>query len=152
MPRLHEKKSATEGETQSFRRQGWFRPTIGALLGVVSYILLKGGLVSIASPTATADKVLYFGGIAFLAGFSETQRKRVLRKIDLRLVPMLTLLYLVSYIDRANIGWSSWARRRDEADRTRQCENRRASAQSEPFRNAVQHCLGHLLRTLRLVW
>jgi hypothetical protein len=60
-----------EGETQSFRRQGWFRPTIGALLGVVSYVLLKGGLVSIASPTAGADKVLYFGGIAFLAGFSE---------------------------------------------------------------------------------
>jgi hypothetical protein len=60
-----------EGETQSFRRQGWFRPTIGALLGVVSYILLKGGLISIASPAATADKVLYFGGIAFLAGFSE---------------------------------------------------------------------------------
>lgn len=41
---------------------------------------------------------------AFLASISEDERKRILRKIDWRLVPMLFLLYLISFIDRANIG------------------------------------------------
>ncbi|CAK1361025.1 putative transporter [Cercospora beticola] len=41
---------------------------------------------------------------AFLAGFSEEQRKAVLRKVDWRLVPVLLILYLISFIDRANIG------------------------------------------------
>ena len=40
----------------------------------------------------------------FLASFSEEQKKVVLRKIDVRLVPMLLVLYLISFIDRANIG------------------------------------------------
>ena len=43
---------------------------------------------------------------AFLAGFSEEQRKAVLRKVDWRLVPVLLILYLISFIDRANIGKS----------------------------------------------
>lgn len=42
--------------------------------------------------------------VAFLAGFTDEQRKKVLRKVDWRLVPMLLLLYLLSFIDRANIG------------------------------------------------
>lgn len=41
---------------------------------------------------------------AFLAGFSDEQRKVVLRKVDWRLVPVLLILYLISFIDRANIG------------------------------------------------
>lgn len=40
----------------------------------------------------------------FLAHFTEAQRKQVLRKVDWRLVPMLLILYLISFIDRANIG------------------------------------------------
>ncbi|KAI5204021.1 MFS general substrate transporter [Aureobasidium subglaciale] len=40
----------------------------------------------------------------FLVGFTDEQRKRVLRKVDWRLVPMLLILYLISFIDRANIG------------------------------------------------
>ncbi|KAK7023646.1 hypothetical protein VNI00_016608 [Paramarasmius palmivorus] len=40
----------------------------------------------------------------FLANFPEEQRKSVLRRLDMRLMPMLTVLYLVSYIDRTNIG------------------------------------------------
>lgn len=40
----------------------------------------------------------------FLASFSDEQKKVVLRKIDMRLVPMLLVLYLISFIDRANIG------------------------------------------------
>ena len=40
----------------------------------------------------------------FLASFSDEQKKVVLRKVDWRLVPMLLVLYLISFIDRANIG------------------------------------------------
>jgi hypothetical protein len=32
--------------------------------------------------------------------YSEEQEKRLWRKIDLRLMPMLTLMYLVSFLDR----------------------------------------------------
>lgn len=32
----------------------------------------------------------------------EAEARRVLRKVDMRLVPMLSLLYLVSFIDRSN--------------------------------------------------
>ncbi len=62
---------APEGEKQSFMQQGFVRPWIGSLLGIASFVLLKGGLISIATPSGTADKILYYGGIAFLAGFSE---------------------------------------------------------------------------------
>jgi len=34
----------------------------------------------------------------------EAESARVLRKVDMRLVPMLALLYLVAFIDRSNIG------------------------------------------------
>lgn len=33
----------------------------------------------------------------------DREAARVLRKVDLRLVPMLSLLYLVAFIDRSNI-------------------------------------------------
>ena len=42
--------------------------------------------------------------LAFVRDFPEDKRKKVVRKVDVRLVPFLTLLYLFSYIDRANIG------------------------------------------------
>jgi hypothetical protein len=37
-----------------------------------------------------------------LPGNSET--KRILRKVDVRLVPMLALLYVIAFLDRSNIG------------------------------------------------
>ncbi|EUC46479.1 hypothetical protein COCMIDRAFT_35841 [Bipolaris oryzae ATCC 44560] len=40
----------------------------------------------------------------FYTNYPEQKRKRVLRKVDIRLVPMLAILYLISHIDRANIG------------------------------------------------
>lgn len=40
----------------------------------------------------------------FLESFSDERRKAMYRKIDWRLVPMLSLLYLFAYLDRANIG------------------------------------------------
>ena len=40
----------------------------------------------------------------FIASFTDDQRKAVLRKVDWRLVPVLLVLYLIAFIDRANIG------------------------------------------------
>ncbi|KAG7120823.1 MFS-type transporter cnsO like protein [Verticillium longisporum] len=40
----------------------------------------------------------------FFETYPEEKRKRVFRKVDFRLVPMLALLYLICHIDRANIG------------------------------------------------
>ncbi|KAL4931029.1 major facilitator superfamily domain-containing protein [Aspergillus undulatus] len=39
-----------------------------------------------------------------IADFPEQKSKKLLRKVDLRLLPPLIALYLLSYIDRANIG------------------------------------------------
>jgi hypothetical protein len=36
--------------------------------------------------------------------FTQEQEKRVLRKMDLRLIPMLSILYLLAFLDRGNIG------------------------------------------------
>lgn len=36
--------------------------------------------------------------------FSSVDEKAVLRKMDIRLLPMLALLYLLSFLDRGNIG------------------------------------------------
>lgn len=36
--------------------------------------------------------------------FTPGQEKRVLRKMDLRLIPMLSVLYLLAFLDRGNIG------------------------------------------------
>lgn len=39
-----------------------------------------------------------------LPSYDPTEVKRVLRKVDLRLLPMLTALYLLAFLDRGNIG------------------------------------------------
>jgi hypothetical protein len=36
--------------------------------------------------------------------FSMVDEKKTLRKMDVRLIPMLALLYLLSFLDRGNIG------------------------------------------------
>ncbi|OGM49825.1 MFS transporter [Aspergillus bombycis] len=40
----------------------------------------------------------------FYRNFSDRRKKLLLRKVDIRLVPMLCILYLISHLDRANIG------------------------------------------------
>ncbi|KAF6823705.1 major facilitator superfamily transporter [Colletotrichum plurivorum] len=40
----------------------------------------------------------------FLANFPEEKKKRAVRKVDFRLIPMLVLLYLMAYLDKTNIG------------------------------------------------
>ncbi|KAI9676987.1 MAG: hypothetical protein M1817_006826 [Caeruleum heppii] len=56
------------------------------------------------SPTekATADHDAEWAGAN--PDFSHINEKKVLRKMDLRLIPMLALLYLLSFLDRGNIG------------------------------------------------
>ena len=38
------------------------------------------------------------------AGFDAQREAKLLRKMDLRLIPLLALLYLMSFLDRGNIG------------------------------------------------
>lgn len=40
----------------------------------------------------------------FLLSLSEKEKSQIYWKVDIRLVPMLAMLYLVSHLDRANIG------------------------------------------------
>jgi hypothetical protein len=40
----------------------------------------------------------------FLARFTAKEERAIYRKVDFRVVPMLSLLYLISHLDRANIG------------------------------------------------
>jgi len=50
------------------------RPLLGALFGGALYLLLAGGLITVAQTPTPEDpvKLLYFyAGIAFVAGFSE---------------------------------------------------------------------------------
>ncbi|KAI2784535.1 MFS general substrate transporter [Daldinia loculata] len=41
---------------------------------------------------------------ATLESFADVDEKKILRKMDLRLIPMLAMLYLLSFLDRGNIG------------------------------------------------
>lgn len=42
--------------------------------------------------------------------YDEAEAARVLRKVDVRLVPMLALLYLVAFIDRSNSTYCDYTR------------------------------------------
>ncbi|KAK8054314.1 hypothetical protein PG996_013615 [Apiospora saccharicola] len=41
---------------------------------------------------------------AFLQNYPDDKRKKVIRKVDMRLIPMLLFLYLITYLDKTNIG------------------------------------------------
>ena len=57
---------------------------------------------------ATAEDVFYKGYVdsagAEAAGIDPVAEKKLLRKIDLHLIPILWLLFLCAFIDRINIG------------------------------------------------
>ncbi|KZL74853.1 major facilitator superfamily transporter [Colletotrichum incanum] len=42
--------------------------------------------------------------VEFLANFPEESKKKAVRKVDYRLIPMLVVLYLMAYLDKTNIG------------------------------------------------
>ncbi|KAI0389351.1 major facilitator superfamily domain-containing protein [Xylariaceae sp. FL0594] len=54
-------------------------------------------VVSHIDAIATAPGVTY-------ESFAHLDEKKILRKMDMRLIPMLALLYLLSFLDRGNIG------------------------------------------------
>ncbi|KAH7231472.1 hypothetical protein FSOLCH5_015210 [Fusarium solani] len=61
------------------------------------------------SGTDRLGEVEHIKGLATAPGttrdsFSHLDEKKILRKMDLRLIPMLALLYLLSFLDRGNIG------------------------------------------------
>lgn len=49
------------------------------------------------------DNIVFAPGTTY-ESFSHLDEKKILRKMDLRLLPMLALLYLLSFLDRGNIG------------------------------------------------
>lgn len=69
------------------------------------------------SPSDAKSEVLDFrsqdlNNISPPLQLSEAEEKKLWRKIDLKLLPILTLLYLLSFMDRGNVpvrfGWAGW--------------------------------------------
>jgi hypothetical protein len=58
--------------------------------------------------TKNADRIAYGHSdedAEFLANFDEAKKKKMYRKIDWRLIPMLALLYLISCMSREEVEW-----------------------------------------------
>jgi hypothetical protein len=56
-----------------------------------------------AEEIARIDKLATAPGVT-AASFAHLDEKKILRKMDWHLIPMLALLYLLSFLDRGNIG------------------------------------------------
>lgn len=50
---------------------GGFRPLIGAAFGAALFVLIRGHLLPLTLPPDDRTALFYFGGLAFIAGFSE---------------------------------------------------------------------------------
>lgn len=72
--------------------------------------------------------------------YDEKEARRILSKVDYRLVPILSLLYLVAFIDRSNSKLSIAQDAHVLTSSSRQCESRRLDDGSEHAWLAVQHC------------
>jgi hypothetical protein len=58
----------------------------------------------ITSPSpSSSDKHEFDSELADLT-WSEDEEKKIRRKLDFRVVPLVTLLYLLCFLDRANVG------------------------------------------------
>ena len=73
------------------------------------------------------------------------QERKLWRKIDRRLLPILTLMYLCSFLDRGNIGTSLMGLKRSpyscrDANMFRQCQAARVNYATSPGWEQVQHC------------
>jgi hypothetical protein len=68
---------------------------MGTTSVVDSASLEKGAAVSVHSPTSSTH---------LSPPFDKAAERRLIRKLDLRILPVLWVLYLVNFIDRANIG------------------------------------------------
>lgn len=81
--------------------------------------------------------------------YDESETKKVLRKVDWRLLPMLTLLYVLSFIDRSNSAYPPEKLRVQAclADNviSWKCQSRGHEQGLGPDRNSVQHRVCHIL-------
>lgn len=67
-------------------------------------VILRNSPDIFASPPSD-QKAAYNSKFSTVNGdFSHIDSKKVLRKMDLHLIPMLALLYLLAFLDRGNIG------------------------------------------------
>ena len=57
--------------------------------------------IDLQKPLYSSERAEYDN---LLITFDAPRQKKLLRKIDMRLLPPLALLYLVSYMDRTNMG------------------------------------------------
>jgi hypothetical protein len=64
---------------------------------------LSGQGRSKAEEKERIDKLATAPGVT-LESFAHLDEKKILRKMDWHLIPMLALLYLLSFLDRGNIG------------------------------------------------
>jgi hypothetical protein len=62
-------------------------------LGVVKELEEHGELVTVDNGVSEA---------LLRAGLHEDEQTRILRKVDYRLLPLLTFLYLIAFVDRTN--------------------------------------------------
>lgn len=109
------------------------------------------------------------GAEIVIAEADEAETRRILRKIDYRLVPLLAYLYLVAFVDRSNSESCSFPCRqsapfakRSNMNRSTssillikvmdswKCQNRRShpGSQDEPEKSAVQHSCNTVLRPI----
>lgn len=63
----------------------------------------QGRKMSKSEQVEAIDAIATAPGVT-LDSFKHLDEKRILRKMDLHLIPMLALLYLLSFLDRGNIG------------------------------------------------
>ena len=86
------------------------------------------------------EKDLAYGGEDTLPPpptLTAEEEKRLWRKIDMKLMPILTLMYLCSFLDRGNIGAcaSTLVKGAATAERTRrECEAARFDDATKPYR------------------
>jgi hypothetical protein len=86
----------------------WKPPSIVPLSGVTSdQVKLLGTMVQVEEktglkPTSIPDKSSSLSESSLEGGQFEINEKALLRKLDYRLLPPLTILYLLSFLDRSN--------------------------------------------------
>ncbi|KAJ6440498.1 MFS nicotinic acid transporter Tna1 [Purpureocillium lavendulum] len=78
--------AVVDSSSNTASEKGDFEPTLN---GTVSHV---------------DEKVMTSANVYDPSQFAHIDEKKVLRKMDIRLIPMLALLYLLSFLDRANIG------------------------------------------------
>ena len=73
-------------------------------ISAIGKVLDKTSEIEIAEYNKYANIGLSDEETDFYENFPKEKHQKLLRKIDIRLVPVLALLYLCAHIDRANIG------------------------------------------------